>query len=529
MLLAVLTLLSLLCTFSCQRSSLSIELDGGQHQQNPLLTNLIIAAVNDERHASDATSLKSASRVWTLAVESKAHNFAIPMLAIVQARIGAASGDGSVGAKALDAASIAFPNCWVTASWAAGAFEFLARRLLAHDDALNAKKKRIDTALVSESDDSFLLQPVLRASGSARAALERSANLYKQALEGREAWLQLHDCKDGRVSSSGGDDTDDDAEIDLIVAACLQASPNAAMAYPPARHARTPTLLGRGLVTSLLWLGREKEARTLLVQWANAIGWIGTAWARPIQVYSRIDVPDGGGEPLSPFSDGQRAKSRGGSKCYETELRALEYALFGVAAEVAKLTSWEREGAGLSAEKPWSTILLTRNGLAVNETICTIVPRTCALVMDTTPLIHVRGGQAKISLLVPGARIRPHAGPAGDRVRAHCTIFELRAGAHAATLRVGSAKARNWHTGECFIFDEQFEHEVKIDDNNNVDDEKDARIVILVDLANPFLTHRNDFQNAVTSESWDKNASLFDAIRLQAHASQCWKDGSDIV
>ena len=95
----------------------------------------------------------------------------------------------------------------------------------------------------------------------------------------------------------------------------------------------------------------------------------------------------------------------------------------------------------------------------------------------------------------------------------------MNAGPNASTLRVGAAPLRHWHSGECFLFDEQVEHEVRIEESRVPGD---SRIVLLIDFVNPFLARREDFRRAVSPEAWASNSSVYDAIRDRAHASRCW-------
>ena len=59
-----------------------------------------------------------------------------------------------------------------------------------------------------------------------------------------------------------------------------------------------------------------------------------------------------------------------------------------------------------------------------------------------------------------------------------------------ATIRVGT-ETMAWREGQCFVFDESCEHEVFIAPSAS-----HARVVLILDFANPFLLNEKDYFNA---------------------------------
>lgn len=64
-------------------------------------------------------------------------------------------------------------------------------------------------------------------------------------------------------------------------------------------------------------------------------------------------------------------------------------------------------------------------------------------------------GECQVSSLAPGGHIRPHYGPINGILVGH---LALRIPAGDCRIRVG-ASMRGWERGECFVFDDTFEHE----------------------------------------------------------------------
>ena len=160
---------------------------------------------------------------------------------------------------------------------------------------------------------------------------------------------------------------------------------------------------------------------------------------------------------------------------------------------------WRPEAAGLHANKTWNVLLLTVDGKAQGDG-CRAMPKTCAM-LRSIPLTYVRNGQAKLSRMQRGTQVRPHCGPSNARLRMHCALWVFKDGPGAAQIRVGDSDVVQWREGKCFVFDESYEHEVTTTQGN--DDGDDTRMVLIVDLANPFLTTMDSFREfGVSEEGW---------------------------
>ena len=277
-----------------------------------------------------------------------------------------------------------------------------------------------------------------------------------------------------------------------------------------------PPLMYRSWGQVLLWAGDEVGARRVFQRGVDAgFGWV-TPWARPTTPLAPL-----GGSPR-PFYDAASAPA------LAPTLRALEAAAPAIESEFSALLrrraggarALPREAAGLHGAGAeggfWGVLVLAADGAAAPG--CAEAPATCALV-GALPLANAtRSGQVKFSVLRPGARIRPHAGPTNARLRIHLCLRELAAGPAAATLRVGG-EARNWRAGQAFAFDESFEHEVLTEAAAAVvapggsARAADLRIVLIVDVPNPFLENFQDFlSHGVSDDGWARHEEALRAV-----------------
>jgi hypothetical protein len=255
-------------------------------------------------------------------------------------------------------------------------------------------------------------------------------------------------------------------------------------------------------------------------------GWV-TPWARPSAPLAPL-----GGAPR-PFYDASSAPA------LAPTLRALEAAAPALALEFGALLRRRRRGgagaggaggAALSREAAglhepgaeggwWGVLVLAADGRLAAKG-CAAAPAACALLASLPLANSTRSGQAKLSVLRPGTRIRPHAGPTNARLRVHLCLRELAAGPAAATLRVGGV-ARHWRGGAAFAFDESFEHEVETAAaaaaevapgghaaavGEGEEEEEDLRVVLIVDVPNVFLERWEDFRaHAVSDGGWARH------------------------
>lgn len=122
----------------------------------------------------------------------------------------------------------------------------------------------------------------------------------------------------------------------------------------------------------------------------------------------------------------------------------------------------------------WSDVTLALSGS--RQPGAALAPRSYALYESlgeaATTMVM---GSAYFSVLSPGARLKPHCGPTNIRLRVHVGLRV----APGAAMRVGN-ETRAWVSGEAFVFDDSFEHEVW-----NASPE--PRLVFILDLWHPSL------------------------------------------
>jgi len=103
-------------------------------------------------------------------------------------------------------------------------------------------------------------------------------------------------------------------------------------------------------------------------------------------------------------------------------------------------------------------------------------PRTIAA-LDALPLMRVRdhGPESMYSALTPGTRILPHRGVTNARLVVHLGLVVP----EGCALSV-CGEERGWRPGECFVFDDTYEHEAW---NRGTE----TRYVLICDVWNPRL------------------------------------------
>ena len=124
----------------------------------------------------------------------------------------------------------------------------------------------------------------------------------------------------------------------------------------------------------------------------------------------------------------------------------------------------------ISKGNNWKTYPMRVFGHRIEDN-CTACPSTAALI-DGLPGIQ----NAWFSILAPGYHIPPHRGPTKALVRCH---LGLRIPADAANcwIRVGD-QVRHWEDGQCLLFDDTYEHEVR-------NDTAESRVVLFLDVERP--------------------------------------------
>lgn len=145
---------------------------------------------------------------------------------------------------------------------------------------------------------------------------------------------------------------------------------------------------------------------------------------------------------------------------------------------------WQPQREGLH-EGVWQKLELWAHGSTVAEN-CAAVPSAAAAVAAAPDAMLQAPGRAALSMMLPGVNVRPHCGPTNHRLRLHLPIL-LPGDAYTATGLSVAGEERVWVRGKCLIFDDSFEHQVKltadaVDGSPLVDL---ARVVLIVDLWHP--------------------------------------------
>jgi hypothetical protein len=288
--------------------------------------------------------------------------------------------------------------------------------------------------------------------------------------------------------------------------------------------AQPPAMLYRSAGTVLAWQGLEAEAAAVYAAGVRE----GFGWVTPLQRPSLpLPLSPPCPTPLLPSSDPRLAPL----------LQALEAALPALREEYLLATSappapalqrplqLQLESAGLEATAGWGVHVVAAQG-ALRDSACALLPRLCAL-CAAQPLINATAtGQVKYSVLSRGAHILPHAGPTVARLRVHCTLWRGW-GRGLGLLRVGLA-SKEWERGQCFAFDESYEHEVVVagegegegegEDKGEGGPDAGKRVVLIVDIVNPFLRRLRDVREHGASEAgWQRHGvALTELWRLRS-------------
>jgi aspartate beta-hydroxylase len=133
--------------------------------------------------------------------------------------------------------------------------------------------------------------------------------------------------------------------------------------------------------------------------------------------------------------------------------------------------------AGTAAAPPvWDAFFFYRHGVRHDEN-CARCPRTAAII-DSLPIVRIREHAPEIcfSVLTPGTHILPHRGVTNTRLVTHLPLIVP----ENCAIEVGGER-RVWKEGQCFTFDDTFEHEAW----NRGDT---TRVVMLMDCWNPHLS-----------------------------------------
>ncbi|WP_295362124.1 aspartyl/asparaginyl beta-hydroxylase domain-containing protein [Arenimonas sp.] len=138
----------------------------------------------------------------------------------------------------------------------------------------------------------------------------------------------------------------------------------------------------------------------------------------------------------------------------------------------------------------WGVFFLHNQGERVARN-CEACPVTAAA-LDEVPLVHIRerGPTAFFSRLRPGTHIPPHHGATNTRTIVHLPLIIP----PDCAIRVGN-DTRQWQRGEILAFDDTIEHEAW---NRS----QEARVVLILDVWNPFLDERERAMVAAVTEAY---------------------------
>jgi hypothetical protein len=263
---------------------------------------------------------------------------------------------------------------------------------------------------------------------------------------------------------------------------------------PPALAAlaQPAPMLYRSAGTVLAWQGRHAAASAVFAAGVAE----GFGWTTPLQRPTRpLPLLPPAPTPFLPPSDARLAPLLG----------ALRAALPALRAEYAALPpgALALERAGLEARAGWGVLTVAADG-ALRSAACARLPALCAL-CAAQPLINATAsGQVKFSVLSRGAHILPHAGPTVARLRVHCALA-VQWPPGVGALRVGR-EGREWREGECWAFDESYEHEVRVGEGVGAEERAQTRVVLIFDIVNLWLERLEDVrEHGASREGWERH------------------------
>ncbi len=128
---------------------------------------------------------------------------------------------------------------------------------------------------------------------------------------------------------------------------------------------------------------------------------------------------------------------------------------------------------GLTDQGRWSVLYFYAGGRRVEAT--TRACRRTSEIVDSIPGAG-EAGQTYLSVLRGGTHIKRHFGPTNTRLRCHLGIVVP----EGPRIRIGE-ESYEWREGQCFIFDDSFDHEVWNESGSE-------RVVLIIDSWHPDLT-----------------------------------------
>eukprot|EP00051_Salpingoeca_urceolata_P030011 m.491730 g.491730 ORF g.491730 m.491730 type:complete len:582 (-) comp30628_c0_seq1:30-1775(-) len=124
----------------------------------------------------------------------------------------------------------------------------------------------------------------------------------------------------------------------------------------------------------------------------------------------------------------------------------------------------------------WNKVVFVRDGIP-DWFVLSQYPQTARVVHHflNGPSANMPRCSIELSILSPGAHLRPHCGPSNHRLRLHLGIKVP----EGPSMRVGN-ETRNWHEGKVLVLDDAWEHEVW-------NPASTSRVVLIVDVWHPTL------------------------------------------
>jgi hypothetical protein len=312
-----------------------------------------------------------------------------------------------------------------------------------------------------------------------------------------------------------------------------------ASVYPQIKYANKHELILRSYGDSLRWLGKKKEAQQIFERGVRLKIWK-TPICRPIdplptivkfmkKQYREIFFIDGIYEKyfsyilepiqkdLLPILTSTFSKEKLFNSKFNTNNKKF-YNYF----------PWKFESGGLSRGQNWYALTFVKNGIENTEVLRRFPELSKMLTskwLEEHPSLIVKSGQIKLSLMLYGTHVRPHAGPSNNRLRMHCPLIlpsltktDNRDDDGGLYIRVGTKK-KEWELGKCFIFNESCEHEVKLPRQMDI-----PRLILIVDFANILLDDKDLYiKETINLHHLEKQKTLRTKNRIIKNLSNEYK------
>ena len=149
------------------------------------------------------------------------------------------------------------------------------------------------------------------------------------------------------------------------------------------------------------------------------------------------------------------------------------------------------EGAGLSSAGQWKQVVLARDGVFRHsgEAAAPAASAAIAAALAGGSLLPPLGS-VEVSVLEPGAAIRPHCGPTPTRWRIHVPLLVPAAPSDREQARlIMPGQVLRWRRGHPVVIDDSFWHSVNA---SAMDPSQGPRVVLLVDVWHPALAAASD-------------------------------------